>query len=90
MFENLDDEIKAEDQLYLESKKEEEKKAKEEKFNEFGDRIGKKEICQGILLFGAITGIITCACIRGCQEIKKIRNEKAKNILIQNNNQNMR
>ena len=55
--------------------------------NECGDRLGKKEICQDIFLLASIGCLITCASIRGCQEIKKHRAvsaEKAKVIQIQN------
>lgn len=55
--------------------------------NESGDKLGKKEICQGIFLLASIGCLITCASIRGCQEIKKHRTvsaEKAKVIQIQN------
>ena len=74
-------------------KKEQSHKKVKTTMNEFGDKIGKREICQGILLFGALTGMIACACVRGCQEINRHLNKsdnKAKVIQIQNNNQNMR
>ena len=44
--------------------------------NEFGDRVGKKEICQGILMFGCLTGLMVLACLRVCHEIQK-KKEKA-------------
>ena len=59
----------------------------EPKVNEYGDKIGKSEICQGVLLFLGALGVAVCACTRGCQEIKKHESktpEKAKIIQIQN------
>ena len=44
--------------------------------NKYGDRIGKTEICQGIILIGSIIGLMACACLRGCEEIQK-RKDKA-------------
>ena len=38
---------------------------------EFGDRLSKSGICGEILFWVCVGGLITCACIRGCQEIKK-------------------
>ena len=43
----------------------------ESKVNEFGDKVGKTEICQGILLILSVVGTLVCACLRGCQEISK-------------------
>lgn len=39
--------------------------------NEFGDKVGEKEICQGILLILGVLGTLYCLCVRGCQEYKK-------------------
>ena len=50
--------------------KEKEKQPKSE-VNEFGDKLGKKEICQGIILFLGSLAVVFCACARGCQEISK-------------------
>lgn len=47
----------------------------ETKVNEYGDKLGKAEICQGILLIFCVFGLLTCACARGCQYI---RDHKAK------------
>ena len=60
---------------------------REIKENEFGDKIGFSDICSGIVFWACLGGIGFCACIRGCQEIKKHQNkqvEKAKVIQIQN------
>ena len=43
------------------------------KLNEYGDKIGKAGVCQGILLILGIVGLLACACFRGCQEINKHR-----------------
>lgn len=59
----------------------------ESKVNEYGDKIGKSEICQGVSLFLGALGVAVCACVRGCQEIKKHQSksaEKAKIIQLQN------
>jgi len=56
------------------------------KETEFGDKICKKDIYQGILLILGIAGMIACATFRGCQEITKHNSktaEKAKQIQIQ-------
>lgn len=47
------------------------------KLNEYGDKIGKAEVCQGILLILGIAGLVACACLRGCQEINKHRAKSA-------------
>ena len=44
---------------------------KEIKNNDFGDKVGKTEICQGILLILGVVGTLACLCVRGCQEYKK-------------------
>ena len=49
----------------------------ETKLNEFGDKIGKAEICQGILLILSVAGLFTCFCVRGCQEIRKHKAKSA-------------
>ena len=41
------------------------------KVNEFGDRITKNEICQGIMILVTLATLVGCACVRGCQEIQK-------------------
>ena len=43
------------------------------KENEFGDKIGKSDIYAGILFWIGLAGIVSCAFLRGCQEIKKHR-----------------
>ena len=57
------------------------------KVNEYGDKIDKAVICQGVLLFLGVLGMLLCACTRGCQEHRKHKaqnQEKAKVIQIQN------
>lgn len=49
----------------------------ETKLNEYGDKVGKKEICQGILLILGVIGLLVCATLRGCQEIHKHRAKSA-------------
>ena len=86
-FDKLDDELKAEEQLRSENKY---VRSRETKVNEFGDRVGPTEIYQGILLIMSVVGIATCACIKGCQEIRKHinkNNDKAKVIQLQHSNQ---
>ena len=46
------------------------------KENEFGDKIRKSDICSGGLFWAFAFGILTCACVRGCQEVQK-KNTKA-------------
>ena len=41
------------------------------KKNEFDDKISKSDIYNGILFWTCIVGLLTCACLRGCQEIQK-------------------
>ena len=38
---------------------------------ESGDRMSKSDMWSGILFFSCIAGVFFCACVRGCQEIKK-------------------
>ena len=79
MFSNLDDEIKAEDQLFLEARKEVKKSSQEPQENEFGDRIGKKEILHGVVFYAIMAGLAACAVARGCQKINQYRNKTAEN-----------
>ena len=39
--------------------------------NEFGDKIGKTEVCQGVLLFLGAVSLLSLLSVRGCHEIKK-------------------
>ena len=60
------------------------------KVNEFGDRMNKNDICSGILLIICIGGMISCAAIRGYQEIKKISKQSNVSILHTQKHQNTR
>lgn len=80
LWDDVTDEIKEEQEL---------KKIKpnSDGINEFGDKMGKKEICQGILLMTGIAAIFGCACVRGCQEFNKHKDktaEKVQAVLSQN------
>ena len=55
----------------LNGKQNNEKKNLETNTTEFGDRLSKSDICGGILFWVLVGGLITCACIHGCQEVKK-------------------
>lgn len=76
------------DDIANEIKEEDKKtKTKDAVVNEFGDKIGRKEVCQGIVLLAGVGALFTCGCIRGCQEIKKHKaesTEKVQAILAQN------
>ena len=51
------------------------------------EKMGTKGLYQGIILLTTFVALISCACIRGCQEIqKKINKNQAKaNIVNQQN-----
>jgi hypothetical protein len=68
---------------YDEFNKEKELKAINSKsdITEFGDRLNKNDICSGILLLVGIAGLISCACVRGCQEIKKDMKQNAVSVM---------
>lgn len=57
----------------------------ETKVNEYGDKVGFREVCQGILVLASIGALVACGCIRGCQEINKklSKSEKVKAIQVQ-------
>ena len=56
MFSNLNNEVKT---------------VRGVKETEFGDKIGKNEFYQGIVLLASVAALVGCACLRGCQEIQK-------------------
>ena len=83
MFSKLDEEIKQEDQLYLESLN----KSKEVKENEFGDKISGSDGLAGVIFWVGVASLMACACARGYQEYKKHHNrvpEKSNIIQIHN------
>ena len=55
----------------LNGKQNNEKKNLKTNTTEFGYRLSKSDIWGGILFWVCVGGLITCACIRGCQEVKK-------------------
>ena len=49
--------------------------------NEYGDKVGRKEIYQGLAILISLAGFAMGFCLRGCAEVKKRVNkvpEKAK------------
>ena len=39
--------------------------------NKSDDKINKSTFASGVLFWAYLAGLFTCACMRGCQEIKK-------------------